>query len=74
MAQLEYFDDDEENPPIGFEQDPESDDIGDGTWIYADGSKKYAAGDPAMAKELMAKAPLGESGPYAPKAPAPAPK
>lgn len=49
----DYFDDDEETLPIGFEQDPESDDIGEGTWKYADGTSRYSAGDPALAKKLM---------------------
>lgn len=49
------YDDNEENPPVGFERDPESDDIQDGTWIYADGSRKYGSGDPDLAKSLLAK-------------------
>jgi hypothetical protein len=49
------FDDDEEDPPVGFEQDPEDDDIGHGDWTYADGSKRYGAGDPELAKTLLSK-------------------
>lgn len=67
-----YFDDDEENPPIGFEQDPDEDDIGVGTWHYADGSTKYSRGDTEDAKRLLKAAPpppeeqkgLGSQGPY----------
>ncbi len=47
--------DDEENPPVGFERDPESDDIQDGTWIYADGTRKYGSGDPQLAQQLLGK-------------------
>jgi hypothetical protein len=49
------FDADEEDPPVGFEQDPDSDDIGHGSWTYADGSRKYGAGDPELAKSLLDK-------------------
>lgn len=49
---MAVYDDDEENPPIGFEQDPEDDEIGHGTWIYSDGSRKYGKGDPKEAQEL----------------------
>jgi hypothetical protein len=85
---MAVYDDDEENPPVGFEQDPESDDIGDGYWTYADGSRKYASGDPGDAKKLMKAAPppppgpeeqkgLGSQGPYSASAaaaiPAPSP-
>ena len=58
---MAVYDDDEENPPIGFEQDPESDDIGDGYWTYADVSRKYAAGDAEDAKKLMSVAPPPDS-------------
>lgn len=51
------YDDDEENPPVGFEQDPEEDELGTGTWIYADGSRKYGKGDAAEAKSFLKKEP-----------------
>lgn len=51
----DIFDEDEETLPIGFEQDPEEDEIGIGKWSYADGSQKYSKGDPALAKDLMSK-------------------
>lgn len=54
---MSVYDDDEETPPIGFEQDPEDDEIGNGTWIYADGSRKYGKGDPQMARDLADRAP-----------------
>lgn len=50
---MDAYDDDEQNQPIGFEQDPDSDDIGDGTWIYADGTRKYST-DYQKAMELNA--------------------
>lgn len=53
------FDDDEQNPPIGFEQDPDEDELGIGTWRYADGSTRYSKGDAEDAKALMSKAPAG---------------
>lgn len=62
-ASSSYFDDDEETLPIGFEQDPESDDIGEGTWKYADGTTKYSAGDPSLAKQLMAQPAAPAEGP-----------
>lgn len=41
MAQP-YYDSDEEDPPVGFEQDPDSDDIGDGWFTYSDGRREYS--------------------------------
>lgn len=57
MASKSYapFDDDEESPPIGFEQDEDEDELGVGTWHYADGSSRYSKGDADDAKALMKK-------------------
>lgn len=54
MAQPAYdFGEDEKNEPVGFEQDPDSDDFGDGYFVYPDGSRKYAS-DPEQADKLSA--------------------
>lgn len=47
------YDEDEKNEPVGFEQDPESDDFGDGYFTYADGTRKYAS-DAETAQQLSA--------------------
>ncbi len=47
------FDEDEKNEPVGFQQDPDSDDFGDGYFTYADGTRKYAS-DPDSAGKLSA--------------------
>ncbi|HKO93453.1 MAG TPA: hypothetical protein VJU61_20005 [Polyangiaceae bacterium] len=45
----EMFDEEEQDPPVAFEQDPDSDDIGDGYFVYADGRKEYKSSyDEAM--------------------------
>lgn len=49
------YNEDEENPPVGFEQDPTHDETGIGDWLYPDGSRRYGAGDPELAKTLLAK-------------------
>ncbi len=50
---------DEENPPVGFEHapdfDPEHDEVQDGYWTYADGSRHYGSGDPQLAQQLLSK-------------------
>lgn len=59
---MAVYDDDEEDRPIGFEQDPDEDELGHGTWIYADGTRAYSKGDPEVAKALLKKAPLTSAG------------
>jgi hypothetical protein len=51
---MPVYDDDEEDPPIFFEQDPESDDLGDGYWTRKSGKRDYASGSPQQAQQLMA--------------------
>jgi hypothetical protein len=46
-----WFDDDEKDEPIAFEQDADDDSFGNGDFIYADGSRKYGS-DYQMAKKL----------------------
>lgn len=50
----DIFDDDEEDPPIYFEQDPESDDITHGYWTGASGQRRYGQGDLADVRRLEA--------------------
>jgi len=53
---------DDDAKPIGFEQDEESDDFGDGYFVYSDGSRRYSS-DPETAKALdqQGKASVGTS-------------
>ncbi len=51
---MPVFDDDETDPPIFFEQDPDSDDLGDGYWTKKSGARVYASGDAKEAQSLMA--------------------
>lgn len=55
--------DDAATEPVGFEQDDQSDDFGDGYFVYADGTRKYSS-DPETAKKLdqQGKASVGTSG------------
>lgn len=69
----DYFDDDEKNEPIGFEQDPDDDDFGNGTFIYADGTRKYGS-DYETAKKLDRQGKAQITGPEQdPTAPEPSP-
>ncbi len=64
---MQAYDDDEESLPVGFEQDPEEDEIGSGYWTRADGSRFYSKGDPELAKSLMKKeAPVAGAAPPLP--------
>jgi len=51
MASAAFYDDEEEDLPVAFEQDEDSDDFGDGIFIKADGSRIYGS-DPELAGEL----------------------
>jgi hypothetical protein len=44
---------DESDEPVGFEQDPDSNDIGDGYFTYKDGRREYGS-DPEKAQQLDA--------------------
>jgi hypothetical protein len=44
---------DESDEPVGFEQDPDSEDIGDGYFVYQDGRREYGS-DPETAQKLDA--------------------
>lgn len=46
------------NLPVGFEQDDEDDEFGTGTWVYADGTKRYGR-DPELARDLVSKGVIG---------------
>src|SRR5688572_26058641 len=51
------YDEDEERRPVYFEQDPDSDDIGDGYFTYADGRREYGSShEDATALEQQGKA------------------
>ena len=51
------YDEDEERRPVYFEQDPDSDDIGDGYFTYADGRREYGSShEDATALEQAGKA------------------
>ncbi len=62
---MSAFDDDEQDPPIFFEQDPDSDDLGDGYWTKKSGKRVYASGDAKDAQKLMAKGKAEVTGPAA---------
>lgn len=60
----DVFDEDEHNPAVFFEHDPDEDDLNVGYWTRKDGSRVYGPGDMQTVKALHAqgKAKLDEAG------------